>query len=148
LYNSVQWMEIGIQEGTLFNPLPTRKEKPIVVYGTSIAQGGCASRPGMAWPAILGRKLDRPLINLGFSGNGRLEKEVIDLMIEIDAKLFVLDCLPNLDASDVTKSNSLDRKTSRLQFCWWNTAVSLMKQLILPAKEMLKRLTRHSVKHL
>jgi lysophospholipase L1-like esterase len=103
LYNSVQWMEIGIPEGVLFNPLPTRKEKPIVVYGTSIAQGGCASRPGMAWPAILGRKLDRPIINLGFSGNGRLEKEVIGLMGEIDAKMYVLDCLPNLDASDASK---------------------------------------------
>jgi len=100
-------MEVGVPVGTLFNPLPVRKEKPIVVYGTSIAQGGCASRPGMAWPAIVGRKLDRPLINLGFSGNGRLEKEVIDIVEEIDAKLFVLDCLPNLDASDAAKSETV-----------------------------------------
>jgi len=107
LYNRVTWMEIGVPKGTQFNPLPTRAEKPIVVYGTSIAQGGCASRPGMAWPAIVGRKLDRPLINLGFSGNGRLEKEVIDLLAEVDAKLYVLDCLPNLDASDVTKSEEV-----------------------------------------
>ena len=107
LYNNVQWMEIGVPKETLFNPLPTRQEKPIVVYGTSIAQGGCASRPGMAWPAIVGRKLDRPLINLGFSGNGRLEKEVIGLLTEIDAKLYVLDCLPNLDASDASKSEEV-----------------------------------------
>jgi lysophospholipase L1-like esterase len=107
LYNSVQWMEVGVPKGTLFNPLPARKEKPIVVYGTSIAQGGCASRPGMAWPAIVGRKLDRPLINLGFSGNGRLEKEVTDFIGEIDAKMYVLDCLPNLDASDATKSEQV-----------------------------------------
>ena len=107
LYNNVQWMEVGVPKGTLFNPLPARKEKPIVVYGTSIAQGGCASRPGMAWPAIVGRKLDRPLINLGFSGNGRLEKEVISYIEEIDAKMFVLDCLPNLDASDAAKSEQV-----------------------------------------
>ncbi len=107
LYNIVEWLEVGVPGGAAFNPLPVRKEKPIVVYGTSIAQGGCASRPGMAWPAILGRKLDRPLINLGFSGNGRLEKEVIDLMGEIDAKMYVLDCLPNLDASDVAKSETV-----------------------------------------
>lgn len=110
LYNSVQWMEVGVPDGSMFNPLPTRKEKPIVVYGTSIAQGGCASRPGMAWPAIVGRKMDRPLINLGFSGNGRLEKEVIDLIEEIDAKLYVLDCLPNLDASDATKSEMVKNR--------------------------------------
>ncbi|SDD97493.1 Lysophospholipase L1 [Dyadobacter soli] len=96
LYNSVKWLEIGTPEGTEFTPLAVRPDKPIVVYGTSIAQGACASRPGMAWTSILGRKMDRPLINLGFSGNGRLEKEVVDLIGEIDAKIYVLDCLPNL----------------------------------------------------
>ncbi|QHT65712.1 acetylhydrolase [Rhodocytophaga rosea] len=99
LYNSVKWLEIGVPQGASFTPLPVRVDKPIVVYGTSIAQGACASRPGMAWTAILGRKLERPLINLGFSGNGRLEKEIIDLLPSIDAKLYVLDCLPNLVAT-------------------------------------------------
>lgn len=96
LYNSVKWLEIGTQEGSEFVALPVRADKPIVVYGTSIAQGACASRPGMAWTSILSRKLDRPLINLAFSGNGRLEKEVVELVNEIDAKVFILDCLPNL----------------------------------------------------
>ncbi len=96
LYNSVKWMEIGVPEGTIFTPLPLRLEKPVVVYGTSIAHGACASRPGMAWTGILARNLDRPLINLAFSGNGRLEKELADLLTEIDAKIYVLDCLPNL----------------------------------------------------
>lgn len=99
LYNAVQWLEIGVPTGVTITPLPVRPEKPVVVYGTSIAQGACASRPGMAWTSILGRKLDRPLINLGFSGNGRLEKEVIDLMSQVDARLYVLDCLPNLIAT-------------------------------------------------
>jgi len=96
LYNSVEWIEIGTIENTTFVPLEKRQEKPIVVYGTSIAQGGCASRPGMAWTALLEREMDRSLINLGFSGNGRLEPELIDLIAEIDAKVYVLDCLPNL----------------------------------------------------
>lgn len=96
LYNSVKWMEIGVPDSAFLIPLPLREERPVVVYGTSIAHGACASRPGMAWTAILGRNLDRPLINLGFSGNGRLEKEVTDLLVEIDAAVFILDCLPNL----------------------------------------------------
>ncbi|MCG8307895.1 MAG: SGNH/GDSL hydrolase family protein [Cytophagales bacterium] len=96
LYNSVKWLEIGYEEQADFIPLPVRPERPIVVYGTSIAHGACASRPGMAWASILERGMDRPLINLGFSGNGRLEKEVIELIAEIDAKIYVLDCLPNL----------------------------------------------------
>lgn len=96
LYNTVKWMEIGVADSSLFSPLPVRLEKPVVTYGTSIMHGACASRPGMAWASILGRKLDRPLINLGFSGNGMLEPEVLDLITEIDAKLYILDCLPNL----------------------------------------------------
>ncbi len=96
LYNGVRDLEIGVPAGSRFTVLPQRVEKPIVVYGTSIAQGASASRPGMAWTNILARKLDRTVINLGFSGNGRLEKEVVDLVNELDARVFVLDCLPNL----------------------------------------------------
>ncbi|QRR03792.1 SGNH/GDSL hydrolase family protein [Dyadobacter sandarakinus] len=96
LYNKVVWLEIGTPAGVTLTPLPVRPDKPIVVYGTSIAQGACPSRPGMAWTAILGRKMDHPLINLGFSGNGKLEKEVVAYVNQIDAKVFVLDCLPNL----------------------------------------------------
>ncbi|MGF1558839.1 MAG: SGNH/GDSL hydrolase family protein [Flavobacteriaceae bacterium] len=96
LYNNIKNVRIGAKKGSSFKLLPVRVENPIVVYGTSIAQGACASRPGMAWTNILARKLDLPVINLGFSGNGRLEPEVIDLINEISGSVFVLDCLPNL----------------------------------------------------
>jgi lysophospholipase L1-like esterase len=100
LYNQVKWLEVGVPESSTFTALSVRPDKPVVVYGTSIAQGACASRPGMAWTSILARKLDHPLINLGFSGNGKLDKAVIDLLPEIDAKIYVLDCLPNLTIQD------------------------------------------------
>ena len=96
LYNSVSWLEIGVPENTSFRFLPVSQEKPLVIYGTSIAQGACASRPGMAWGNILNRKSEHPVINLGFSGNGKLESELFDLLSEIDAKLFIIDCMPNL----------------------------------------------------
>ncbi len=99
LYAQVEWLEIGVLKEDKFEILPIRKDAPIVVYGTSIAQGACASRPGMAWANILSRSMDRPLINLAFSGNGRLENEVVTLLTEIDAKIFVIDCLPNLTDS-------------------------------------------------
>lgn len=104
LYNEIEWLEVGVDQESVFTPIPVRIEKPIVIYGTSIAQGACASRPGMAWTSILERTLDSPIINLGFSGNGRLEDEVLDLIAEIDAELFVLDCLPNL--TRYSKDNS------------------------------------------
>lgn len=96
LYNSVTWMEIGVPDSTTLSFVPVLKEKPIVVYGTSIAQGGCASRPAMGWTNILSRKLDLPVVNLAFSGNGPLEREMVDLISELDAALIVYDCLPNM----------------------------------------------------
>jgi len=97
LYNNVEWLEIGVPSEDSFTPLPVRPEMPIVIYGTSITQGGCASRPGMAWTSMVERNLNTPVINLGFSGEGKLDDEVIDLIVELDAKLFILDNLPNLD---------------------------------------------------
>lgn len=96
LYNEITYLNIGVEKGKTFNILHKQRERPIVAYGTSIAQGACASRPGMAWTNILQRKLDNEVVNLGFSGNGELEPEMIDLIGEIEASLYILDCLPNL----------------------------------------------------
>ena len=101
LYNGVHRLELGVPEGAAFAFVPPRTDRPVVCYGTSILHGACASRPGMAWPAILGRRLDRPVINLGFSGNGRMEPEVGALLAELDPSVYVIDCLPNLDAERV-----------------------------------------------
>jgi len=102
LYNGVEEMEVGVDRGASFRFLALRA-KPIVFYGTSILHGACASRPGMAFPSILGRRLDRPIINLGFSGNGRMEAEVGSLLAELDPSAYVIDCLPNMDAASVSQ---------------------------------------------
>jgi lysophospholipase L1-like esterase len=96
LYNSVKWLTIGVNEKDSFAFAQKRKEQRIVAYGTSILQGAVASRPGLAWTNILQRNIDRTVINLGFSGNGRFEKPIFDLMSKVDAKLYILDCMPNL----------------------------------------------------
>ena len=59
-------------------------------------EGACASRPGMAWTNIVHRESGYPVINLAFSGNGQLEEEMFEFLAEIDARLFVIDCLPNM----------------------------------------------------
>ena len=100
LYNGVEFLSIGVKQGSRFQGLPPRN-KPIVFYGTSITHGACASRPGMVHTGILGRRLDIPVANLGFSGNGRMDKEVGDYLIQIDAAAFVIDCLPNMQPADV-----------------------------------------------
>ena len=106
LYNGVAELEVGVPSGATMEPgdeRPQGHKRPIVFYGTSITQGGCASRPGMVHTAILGRWFDRPVINLGFSGNGKMEESVVQFMEEIDAAVFVIDCLPNMVAAQVSE---------------------------------------------
>ena len=92
MYNGIEELELGIDEGAVI-------ERPVVMYGTSILQGGCTSRPGMAFTAILGRKLDREVINLGFSGNARLDYEIAEYITRVqNPSLIVLDYVPNSSA--------------------------------------------------
>ncbi|OHT13640.1 acetylhydrolase [Tritrichomonas foetus] len=96
LYNCVSDFLITVNDGSSFEWIRKDTRTPIIAYGTSILQGACASRPISSWTNILQRRLDYPLINFGFSGNGKLEPEVIDFIIENEAKLYILDCLANL----------------------------------------------------
>jgi hypothetical protein len=101
LYNGVTRLEIGVPKGTAFAPVAPRKDKPILFYGTSITHGACASRPGMAFVNILGRRLDRPVLNFGFSGSGKTELEVARFLAELDPAVFVLDCVANTTAEEI-----------------------------------------------
>ena len=103
LYNGTEYLKIGVPAGAKFEPVAPRTQKPLLFYGTSITHGACASRPGMPHPAILGRRFDRPVINLGFSGNGRMEKEVGQFLCELDPAIYVIDCLPNMRGAEVAE---------------------------------------------
>lgn len=98
LYDGVDSLFVGVDSATVLAmpavDLPVRR-KPVVMYGTSILQGGCASRAGMAHTNILQRMLNREVVNLGFSGNARLDPEVAELMATSDASCFVVDAMPN-----------------------------------------------------
>lgn len=101
LYNSTERLRIGVPAGASFTPVPPRDRHPIVFYGTSITQGASASRPGMPHVAILGRRLDIPVLNLGFGGAGKMEAEVGTLLAELDPIAYLIDCLPNMNADQV-----------------------------------------------
>ena len=99
LYNGIREFTLGVEPAATVSPLPPRAsgiEKPVVFYGTSITQGGCASRPGMSFVNIVGRDLDVPVVNLGFSGSGLMELEMSEHLAAIDASCYVLDCVWNM----------------------------------------------------
>lgn len=107
LYDGVDSIEIGIDEDSQMS-LPQidspRSGHPIVMYGTSILQGGCVSRPGMAHTSVISQALDREVVNLGFSGNAFLDMEIADLMAKVEnPALYVLDYAPNASAKDIAE---------------------------------------------
>jgi lysophospholipase L1-like esterase len=96
LYKPVKVAAVGVdRDARLEKARGFAVPKPVVFYGTSITQGGCASRSGMSYQAILGRLLNIDFVNLGFSGNGKGEPEVAEAVSQIDAACFVLDFAQN-----------------------------------------------------
>ena len=98
LFALIETLEIGVPEGASFKGIPPRSEPPIAFYGTSIVHGASASRAGMTHVSQLGRRLGVPVLNLGFSGNGQMEPEVARFLAELNPRLYVVDCLPNMQA--------------------------------------------------
>lgn len=104
LYDGVDSLFIGLDPGAaLLQPSDyLHAEKPIIMYGTSILQGGCANRAGMAHTNILERRLNREVINLGFSGNGQLDLEIARVIAAVpDPGLIVLDFVPNVNEAQI-----------------------------------------------
>ena len=91
-YQEVTVLAVGVDAGAaLDTPDPFAQRLPICFYGSSIAQGACAGRPGMSYEAILARRLNVDFVNLGFSGSGRGEPEVVDLVNRVEACCYVFD---------------------------------------------------------
>ena len=103
LYDTITKLCIGINSDSHLKYF-TNDKQPIVFYGTSITQGGCASRPGLAHTNIISRNSGYPCINLGFSGNGHLETNIGKILSTIHAKCYIIDCLPNVNIKQI-KSN-------------------------------------------
>lgn len=92
LYSGVYDLYIGLaQSAVIKEPTPYKIEKPIVYYGSSITQGGCASRPGNSYQAIISRRFDCNFINLGFSGNAMAEPPMREYIKNLDMSIFVYD---------------------------------------------------------
>lgn len=96
LYAPLKKLEIGLDAAAVIEPpLPCQLPNPLVVYGTSITQGGCASTSGGDFVSTVGRRLNLDVINLGFSGSGLGEPEMAELTAEIDAAAYILDYCAN-----------------------------------------------------
>jgi len=92
LYSNVKELYIGLSEASKLDYAePYKYEKPVVYYGSSITQGGCASRPGNAYQSMISRRLNCDHINLGFSGSAKAEAKMADYIKYLDMSVFVYD---------------------------------------------------------
>ena len=96
LYNSLKNFYIGVNSDAEVKPLDYGDKKPVIIYGTSITQGGCASRPGTCYSNILRRNIDRDVYNLGFSGSGLLEHTLADYLCTTDPEIMIIDSFANM----------------------------------------------------
>ena len=98
LRSEVTSFKVGVEKGGTLRPLPRHPvSRRIVHYGTSIVHGGCVSHPGMAFAAREGRLADVEVINQGYSGSGKMEMSMCELVASVDAALYVVDCDWNMD---------------------------------------------------
>ncbi|MBQ8372521.1 MAG: SGNH/GDSL hydrolase family protein [Clostridia bacterium] len=92
LYSELSELYIGLERGAeLSSGRPYSVADPVVYYGTSVTQGGCASRPGMSYEAILSRRLDVDHVNLGFSGSGRGERRIAEYIATLRMSALIID---------------------------------------------------------
>ena len=130
LYDTVTDIQFGLDDGSQFDRIE-KNRRPIVFYGTSITQGGCASRPGLAYTNIISRELDNECINLGFSGNGHLETTVAEILSTIDAKIYVIECMANIDKEIVRKNTIPLIKAIRKNVKVRSTPIVFFEQFII-----------------
>lgn len=141
LYNGVDSVEIGVDSAASVLPpavdLP-RAGKPIVMYGTSILQGACASRPGMAHTNMVMRELQHEVINLGFSGNALLDPEIARFMAQADAAIYVIDATTN--CSPATIDERMANFIGILRSAHPHTPILVVESPIFPASRFNTRL--------
>lgn len=101
LYSDVSALYIGVSDNAVISPAePYKFEKPIVYYGSSITQGGCASRPGNSYESIISRRLNADYVNLGFSGSAKAETEIAEYINKTEMSAFVYDYDYNAPTSE------------------------------------------------
>lgn len=103
LYTRLVSLEIGIDTNSSLEQIGKEMQSPYVFYGTSITQGACVSRPGLAYTNIISRELNHECINLGFSASGKMELEIAKLISDLNPSLVVIDCLPNMDSTEIVE---------------------------------------------
>lgn len=100
-WSEVKSLQIGIEEGATIEGTPSPFRHKVVVYGSSITHGACASRAGMTYTAIMSRNLGIDFINFGFAGQCMMQPEFLEILQKCEADAFIFDTFSNPSAKDI-----------------------------------------------
>jgi hypothetical protein len=114
-YDEITSLEIGVDKSSFIRPSASPFEGKYVIYGSSITQGASASRPGMAYPARMSRATGLNFINLGLSGNGKIEASVIEMLGDINCDAYIMDCIANPSPEEILERAPLAIRYLRKQ---------------------------------
>lgn len=129
LYKELRSFQLRIDEDATFSPTIQQFDKKIVIYGSSIVHGASASRPGLAYPAKISRSMHADVINMGVSGNARMELSVAQMINDIEGvDLIIMDCVPNCSPEQVTERTFAFVKELRKRHP--NTPILMMESII------------------
>lgn len=119
---------IGYDDGSFFLVIQSELERPIVVFGSSITQGSSSNRPGLAWVNWLSRELLMPVRNYGFEGEGILDENVVDLIIEEEAVAYILDCQAGFIQDEIDNIvNKITNSYKKIRNKWPETPIVLIE---------------------
>lgn len=96
LYSEMNSVKIGVQRGSVMEPLENPSRHRIAVFGSSLTHGAGTSRAGMTWPAIFSRNTGIQMLSLGCSGNCKMQTYFTKVLCEADdVDALVFDCFAN-----------------------------------------------------
>lgn len=113
LFDELTSLEIGVDSASVITADSSPFRHRVLIYGSSILHGACASRAGLAYPARMARNTGINFINFGLSGSGKMEATVADMIKDVEADAFVLDCMPNPSPEEITERTQYLVKTIR-----------------------------------
>ena len=129
-------LRLGIEPDAMLEPVPVPDLQPICFYGTSIVHGYCASRSGMTFPAILSRRMEWPVWNLGFAGNALMDQELPGFFGTLAPSVYVIDCLPNMEPELVAERTGPFVRA--LRAAGPDTPILLVENVVYQATHMLQ----------
>ena len=113
LFEEILSLEIGVDSAAMIEAEPSPFRHKVLIYGSSILHGACASRAGLAYPARMSRSTGINFVNFGLSGRGKMEAAVADMLKDVDADAFILDCMPNPSPEEIVARTQYLVKTIR-----------------------------------